>query len=94
MLSVRTSANGHGRGERSGPRTWDTFAQRIDDTPPLSPRSSAQRSTTTEKKKFGIFWQILADFWPRTGPARLAAPGATRRVVATSARGGLALIAQ
>ena len=61
MLSVRTSANGHGRGERSGPRTWDTFAQRIDDTPPLSPRSSAQRSTTTEKKKFGIFWQILAD---------------------------------
>ena len=72
MLSVRTSANGHGRGERSGPRTWDTFAQRIDDTPPLSPRSSAQRSTTTEKKKFGIFWQILA---PRTGQSWRTGPG-------------------
>ena len=72
MLSVRTSANGHGRGERSGPRTWDTFAQRIDDTPPLSPRSSAQRSTTTEKKNlafFGRFWPIWA---ARTGPASAA----------------------
>ena len=68
MLSVRTSANGHGRGERSGPRTWDTFAQRIDDTPPLSPRSSAQRSTTTEKRKFGIFWQILADLGSQDRP--------------------------
>ena len=75
MLSVRTSANGHGRGERSGPRTWDTFAQRIDDTPPLSPRSSAQRSTTTEKKKFGIFWQILA---LRTGQSWRTGPGDPR----------------
>ena len=69
MLSVRTSANGHGRGERSGPRTWDTFAQRIDDTPPLSPRSSAQRSTTTEKKNLAFFGR----FWP-SGLAELPGP--------------------
>ena len=94
MLSVRTSANGHGRGERSGPRTWDTFAQRIDDTPPLSPRSSAQRSTTTEKKKFGIFWQILA---LRSGRGWLPAPErppATCPALTAATRFGAALIAQ
>jgi hypothetical protein len=90
MLSVRTSANGHGRGERSGPRTWDTFAQRIDDTPPLSPRSSAQRSTTTEKKNLAFFGR----FWP-SGPAE---PGWTARggpaTSTVGARAVAALIAQ
>ena len=94
MLSVRTSANGHGRGERSGPRTWDTFAQRIDDTPPLSPRSSAQRSTTTEKKKFGIFWQILALRSGRGCPDGPRRPGDPRRHEVDGARTMRSLIAQ
>ena len=59
MLSVRTSAIGHGQGERSGPWPWDTSAQPIDAPPPLSPRSNAQLSTTTEKSKnFAFLEQI------------------------------------
>ena len=58
MLSVRTSAIGHGRLGRP----WDTSPQAIDAPPPLSPRSNAQLSTTTEKSKnfafFGRFWRL------------------------------------
>ena len=74
MLSVRTSAIGHGRLGRP----WDTSPQAIDAPPPLSPRSNAQLSTTTEKSKnfafFGRFWRLrLAG---RPGRSRRAAPGA------------------
>ena len=43
-LSVRTSASGHGQGERSGPWPWDTSPQAIDAPPPRL--SSLQRPPT------------------------------------------------
>ena len=59
MLSVRTSAIGHGRGERSGPRPWDTSPQAIDAPHLASPRSSAQLPTTTEKAKKSPFFAVF-----------------------------------
>ena len=81
MLSVRTSAIGHGQGERSGPWPWDTSAQPIDAPPPLSPRSNAQLSTTTEKSKNFAFleqiWEAEAGWTAPEGPGGVA--GAARR---------------
>ena len=82
MLSVRTSAIGHGQGERSGPWPWDTSAQPIDAPPPLSPRSNAQLSTTTEKSKnfafFGRFWRPRLARTARRRPRRVAERRAAR----------------
>ena len=87
MLSVRTSAIGHGRLGRP----WDTSPQAIDAPPPLSPRSNAQLSTTTEKSKNFAF---LADFgggWlAEAGPGAPDGPGADHK----RGRRMLALIAQ
>ena len=68
-------------------RPWDTFAQRIDDTPPLPPRSSPPLTTTAAKK------QKIADLalWsPSGGPRGTArAGGGPRRPRnGPAARGG------
>ena len=86
MLSVRTSAIGHGRLGRP----WDTSPQAIDAPPPLSPRSNAQLSTTTEKSKnfafFGRFWRLrlaeTARNGPGVAPARAAVADHNHRLIA------------
>ena len=50
-----------------------------------------------KKKKFGIFWQILADFWPRTGPEAGGRPAEAPGRRLPAVRGGnsrVRLIAQ
>ena len=74
MLSVRTSANGHGRGERSGPRTWDTSPQAIDAPHLASPRSTHNYQQLLKKQKNGLFFAVfgrqrLAEA-ARNGPGR------------------------
>ena len=74
--SVRTSASGHGRGERSGPRPWDTLAQRVSDTP-TSPTSYSAAANFTAKSKnlafFGGFGRLDGQERPRTPPGGAAA---------------------
>ena len=53
--SVRTSASGHGRGERSGPRPWDTLAQRVSDTPTSPTSYSAAANFTAKSKNLAFF---------------------------------------
>ena len=72
-------------------RTWDTSPQAIDAPPPLSPRSNAQLSTTTEKSKNFAFLG-------RSGRLRLAGagdgPGTARGAVGGAQRVHGPLIAQ
>ena len=69
--SVRTSASGHGRGERSGPRPWDTLAQRVSDTPTSPTSYSAAANFTAKSKNLAFFavWQQAEAGW-RLGARR------------------------
>ena len=94
MLSVRTSANGHGRGERSGPGRG-THSRSELTTPHLSHLAQALNVQQLLKKKnlafFGRFWQISARTDRLDGPE--AAPD-VRGVVGGAQRVHGPLIAQ